>query len=425
MSIVEEFLEHYSREIDYFSALSKLGHQRIDAALTIHGIRAMVTSRAKSPIRLKEKLSKRNKAKKYKTFKSIYLDIIDLAGVRVALYFPGDQDKVESILKEVFDFARAPKKFPERGKTRGKKTFAGYVATHYLVTLKPDVSSRDVERYQDSRIEIQVASVLMHAWAEVEHDLEYKPESGGVSAEESSILDEINGLVLTGEVALERLQHAMQRRVGKNDEEFRNQYELASFLSQRAQKEKMDTTDVGRVDALLAILRNLKMATPSKVDTLAERFAPEEKKRLIADVLIDRLLARKKDGARLTKIISSVLSPRSPGAAADKRMQAVGLFLLTWQEVERATAQIANFEGVRRPLPFTLMLKAAKLPHSFNFRIHLVSGLRNRVVHGTSTVDTDTLESAVKTMQENLIPELKDILKRREARPKRLAAPQP
>ena len=46
----------------------------------------------------------------------------------------------------------------------------------------------------------------MHAWSEVEHDLVYKPLAGDLSEEELAILDEINGLVLTGEIALERLQ---------------------------------------------------------------------------------------------------------------------------------------------------------------------------------------------------------------------------
>ena len=48
----------------------------------------------------------------------------------------------------------------------------------------------------------------MHAWSEVEHDLIYKPMQGTLSEEELAILDELNGLVLTGEIALERLQAA-------------------------------------------------------------------------------------------------------------------------------------------------------------------------------------------------------------------------
>ena len=53
----------------------------------------------------------------------------------------------------------------------------------------------------------------MHAWSEVEHDLIYKPMQGTLSEEELAILDELNGLVLTGEIALERLQAAGNERI--------------------------------------------------------------------------------------------------------------------------------------------------------------------------------------------------------------------
>lgn len=59
------------------------------------------------------------------------------------------------------------------------------------------------KRYAVARVEVQVASVLMHAWSEVEHDLVYKPLQGGLSTEEYAILDELNGLVMAGEIALE------------------------------------------------------------------------------------------------------------------------------------------------------------------------------------------------------------------------------
>ena len=86
------------------------------------------------------------------------------------------------------------------------------------------------KRYCRARIEIQVASVLMHAWSEVEHDLIYKPLQGTLSKEELAILDELNGLVLAGEIALERLQAAGNERIRSKNAVFNNQYELASYL---------------------------------------------------------------------------------------------------------------------------------------------------------------------------------------------------
>lgn len=66
-----------------------------------------------------------------------------------------------------------------------------------------DVSLSEAQkRYAEARVEIQVASVVMHAWAEVEHDLVYKPLAGELSQDEYAILDELNGLVMAGEIAL-------------------------------------------------------------------------------------------------------------------------------------------------------------------------------------------------------------------------------
>ena len=59
----------------------------------------------------------------------------------------------------------------------------------------------------------------MHAWAEVEHDLTYKQKKGTVSYDEHESLDEINGLVLAGELSLQRLQRISELRIaseGKN-----------------------------------------------------------------------------------------------------------------------------------------------------------------------------------------------------------------
>ena len=55
--------------------------------------------------------------------------------------------------------------------------------------MREESLDRSQKKYTTARIEIQVASVLMHAWSEVEHDLVYKPLQGTLSDEELAILD--------------------------------------------------------------------------------------------------------------------------------------------------------------------------------------------------------------------------------------------
>lgn len=226
MKLINEFIEQYNKEYDYYQKLAQIISNKIEDQLFNRGIKAIVSFRAKKPERLKDKLLKRNEKKHYKSILQIYDDIVDLAGIRVSLYFPSERDLLDEIINEVFD-VKLKKDFPDNTHTpKYTKRFSGYWATHYRVQLKEHNLTK---RYQNTLAEIQVASVLMHAWSEVEHDLVYKPYSGELSKEELAILDEINGLVLAGEIALERLQSAMAIRTEKT-EIIDDKYELTNYI---------------------------------------------------------------------------------------------------------------------------------------------------------------------------------------------------
>jgi len=51
----------------------------------------------------------------------------------------------------------------------------GYLSSHYVVKIKSSQVRRPgFERFGDCVAEIQLRSILQHAWAEIEHDLGYK-----------------------------------------------------------------------------------------------------------------------------------------------------------------------------------------------------------------------------------------------------------
>src|SRR5688500_10766669 len=188
-SVIDAFIDAYRRELDFYQEAARICAQQCERLLRDNGIRSIVTFRAKHPERLREKLVKRNSEHNYESADQIRSDIVDLAGVRAALYFPGDRAKCAKIVSEALEVI-ATKEFPEPGGPQEGKRFTGYHATHFRVHLSPGELSDDQQRYASAPIEVQVASVLMHAWSEVEHDLAYKPLSGELSEDEIAILDE-------------------------------------------------------------------------------------------------------------------------------------------------------------------------------------------------------------------------------------------
>lgn len=53
----------------------------------------------------------------------------------------------------------------------------GYCSVHYVVEMSQKrLNLYEHQAYEGLKCEIQIRSVLQHAWAEIEHDLGYKSE---------------------------------------------------------------------------------------------------------------------------------------------------------------------------------------------------------------------------------------------------------
>lgn len=133
----------------------------------------------------------------------------------------------------------------------------------------------------------------MHAWSEVEHDLVYKPLEGELSSSEYALLDQLNGFVLAGEIALEQLQKAGDARVTVAETPFRNHYELAEFLRSRLSARDVDLTDatLGQVDVLFDYLAEQHSATASSVEPYLDLLERDFERRPVAAQMADLMLS--------------------------------------------------------------------------------------------------------------------------------------
>ncbi len=131
------------------------------------GIRVhSVTCRAKESDKLMAKLLRPDKS--YKRL----ADVTDLAGVRIITHLEDEVDQVAEIIRK--QFRVIPELSIDKGAIQDPDRF-GYVSLHYVVRLAAKRAQLGkYKEYKDLLCEIQIRSILQHAWAEIEHDLGYK-----------------------------------------------------------------------------------------------------------------------------------------------------------------------------------------------------------------------------------------------------------
>lgn len=411
MELIQQFIMQYAKEIDYYDNVSRLAAQQLQQRLQESGIRAIVTSRAKSPERLKNKIEKRFIEKNYKSITDIYDDIVDLSGVRVALYFPGETTEVDKIIRDQFKLLEDSIEFSGTPSTINNydKRFSGYWATHYRVSIKSDFINEQQKHYCDAKIEIQVASVLMHAWSEVEHDLVYKPYQGELSSTEYIILDELNGLVLSGELALERLQNAMEQRIKESGKEFANNYELASYLLEIAKDKIKDIEPMlGDVDVLFMLLKKLKINTPSQLNQYIQCIDFESDRRTTTQQIIDQIISGDNEKYHLYSDI--IRFKRKDNTLSVDIQQSIGFFMSKWIELEMLLRTIIDnqLDSVKdyRVVNSKILRNIGLLQNQELSEFDHLRRIRNNLAHGIEIPEPEYINSAGTAIQE-LIETLK------------------
>jgi ppGpp synthetase/RelA/SpoT-type nucleotidyltranferase len=129
-----------------------------------------VTSRCKTRDSIAGKIAKPDK--NY----SVLREITDVAGIRVVTYFAEDVDEVAAVVEGEFAI--------DREKSVDKRILLdpgrfGYQSLHYICTFTDDrCRLGEYLRFATIPFEVQVRSILQHAWAEIEHDLGYKSAVG-------------------------------------------------------------------------------------------------------------------------------------------------------------------------------------------------------------------------------------------------------
>ena len=123
-----------------------------------------VESRCKQSESLKRKLE----LGKFDTIQSVN----DLAGFRVATYVYSDIKKIEELLPNVFDAS-----FVKVDERLGIDK-VGYKSHHWIIKLPESrIQLPEYKRFSGLKAELQIRTILQHAWAQIGHNQIYKPSS--------------------------------------------------------------------------------------------------------------------------------------------------------------------------------------------------------------------------------------------------------
>lgn len=127
----------------------------------VHSVRM----RVKTPASLAAKLARPDK-----TYRHLW-DVTDLLGLRVITYFEDDVASIGHLIERHLevDFQHSIDK--RRARPGEVAPRFGYRSLHYVCALPGFAASTSGIA---PRFEIQIRTVLEHAWAEIEHDLGYK-----------------------------------------------------------------------------------------------------------------------------------------------------------------------------------------------------------------------------------------------------------
>lgn len=97
-------------------------------------------------------------------------DIEDWCGIRIVCYYPSDVENICALVRSEFNVATE-----ENTAGRLAPQEFGYRSTHFVLTIKDGwLEAPNYRGLRTLKAEVQVRTVLMHAWAEIEHKLAYK-----------------------------------------------------------------------------------------------------------------------------------------------------------------------------------------------------------------------------------------------------------
>lgn len=282
---IERIVDRYGREMARFEAAAQYVATTISLAAGRETVKHLLAFRTKGSGNLREKLGRKRCDHRYgfdRLFEDVGSVVTDLAGVRLVVYAPEDEERLAEIAKKAVPLA--PRDDCE---ARNHKD-SGYRATHLLVRVPDDAPTS----IRGTICEVQICGVAAHLFNELEHDITYK-QDGSISPEETAALQALRSATVNADSLAGRLVRAHSSRVADQATAIPDGEELRFILERQADRAlRGDFVGLHRLlNSLIDPLSKAAVYELGKVTTLIERGAARLKQRGVVDQQLDDVVS--------------------------------------------------------------------------------------------------------------------------------------
>lgn len=163
---LDTIMSEYYQHVDVYKKMQHDVEDIINTLIEANHIKISTMS-----LRIKSEQALRNKVISKDKYQHLE-DITDILGCRILTLFESDVERILELLEDTFEVSEIVDK---RKKSKHNRIEFGYNSVHMVVKFTDERCKLvEYQKYQDIRFEIQLRTVLQHAWAEVEHGLGYK-----------------------------------------------------------------------------------------------------------------------------------------------------------------------------------------------------------------------------------------------------------
>ena len=163
----------YLKVFPYWSDVAAAAGRIIEQALKSRNIRVhSVQFRPKDPASFGRKAAKPSDTDPLSPmYPNPLVEITDLSATRIITFFPRTIEDIDAMLRQEFEILERS----DKSEDLLEEERFGYQSVHYLVRLtRGRADLAEYHRFASAITEVQVRTILQHAWAEIEHDIQYK-----------------------------------------------------------------------------------------------------------------------------------------------------------------------------------------------------------------------------------------------------------